>query len=217
MGQHVWPPHRVVLAGDSITEWGRRDDPADLGTGYVRLLADGPLAGATVVNAGIGGDRVADLAARWASDVLGRQSDLVSVYVGVNDTWRRYDSGERTTTKEFAAVYRGLLAPLVGRGTALVLVEPFVVPVTPDQARWAEDLGPKQAVVRALADEVGAAFVPLAAPLAALAAEVGADQVAADGVHPTALGHRRIADAWWTAVAERFGPPSASSPPADLS
>lgn len=205
MRQLTWPPRRVVMAGDSITEWGRRGDPDDLGTGYVRMLADGPLAASTVLNAGVGGDRAVDLAARWHEDVLAHDPDLVSVYVGVNDTWRRFDSGEATTAEEFAAVYRSLLAPLVARGTALVLVEPFVVPVTPDQREWDADLAPKQAVLRALAEDVGAAFVPLAAPMAALAAEVGPEAVAADGVHPTSLGHARIADAWWAAATARYG------------
>ena len=205
MAQPTWPPRRVVMAGDSITEWGRHGDPDDLGTGYVRLLADGPLAGSTVVNAGVGGDRVVDLVARWDVDVLAHDADLVSVHVGVNDTWRRFDGGEATTAQEFAAAYRSLLAPLVSRGTALVLLEPFVVPVTPDQAAWDEDLGPKQAAVRRLAAEVGAAFVPLALPMAALAADLGPEAVAADGVHPTALGHRRIADAWWSAATTRYG------------
>lgn len=205
MAQVTWPPSRVVMAGDSITEWGRHGDPDDLGTGYVRLLADGALAAAMVVNAGVGGDRAVELAARWDDDVLAADADLVSVYVGVNDTWRRFDGGEATTAEQFAATYRSLLVPLVQRGTALVLVEPFVVPVTPDQRAWDDDLAPKQAAVRGLADEVGAAFVPLAEPMAALAAQVGPEAVAADGVHPTLLGHRRIADAWWAAATARYG------------
>lgn len=205
MAQITWPPRTVVLAGDSITEWGRRDDPADLGSGYVRLLADGPLAGSRVLNAGVGGDRVTELAARWDRDALAPEANLVSVYVGVNDTWRRYDGGVGTTAERFADVYGSLLEPLVARGTAVVLVEPFVVPVTPDQAAWDEDLAPKQAAVRTLAEEVGAAFVPLAGPMAALAARVGPEAVAADGVHPTPLGHRCIADAWWAAATTRYG------------
>ena len=60
-------------------------------------------------------------------------------------------------------------------------------------------------MLRALAEDVGAAFVPLAAPMAALAAEVGPEAVAADGVHPTSLGHARIADAWWAAATARYG------------
>jgi lysophospholipase L1-like esterase len=199
-------PGPVVLAGDSITEWGRRDDPADLGSGYVRLLAEGPLAGVRVVNAGVGGDRVADLAARWDRDVLAERPAVVSVDVGVNDTWRRFDAGEETTAEQFAATYRALLVPLAGSGVRLVLVEPFVVPVDDAQRAWADDLAGKQQAVRALADEAGAAFVALAEPAAALAAHVGAAAVAADGVHPTALGHRLIADAWWSAYAARHAP-----------
>jgi lysophospholipase L1-like esterase len=38
--------------------------------------------------------------------------------------------------------------------------------------------------------------VPLQSLLAAAAEEHGATALAEDGVHPTALGHRMIADAW---------------------
>ncbi|WP_449385695.1 SGNH/GDSL hydrolase family protein [Cellulomonas soli] len=199
-------PRSVVFAGDSITEWGRHEDPDGWGSGYVGLLARGPLAAATVTNTGVGGDRVRDLQARWADDVLPLQADVLSLYVGVNDTWRRFDQGEETPAEEFEAVLRQLLAPWVERGTQLVLVEPFVVPVEPSQEHWHTDLGPKQEAVRRVAADLDAAHVPLAAPLAALAADLGPHQVASDGVHPTPAGHRLLADAWWAAYRTRYAP-----------
>jgi lysophospholipase L1-like esterase len=205
-GRSAVRPTTVVLAGDSITEWGRHDDPDGLGNGYVRLLADGPLRGARVWNAGVGGDRIRDLATRWERDVLLRAPDVVSVYVGVNDTWRRFDQGDETTPAEFEAVYRGLIGPLSAKGTLLVLVEPFVVPVTPDQGRWSDDLAAKQDVVRRLAAATGAVHVATAAPLAELANRVGPEAVAADGVHPTALGHAELARLWWEAAGDRLTP-----------
>jgi phospholipase/lecithinase/hemolysin len=54
--------------------------------------------------------------------------------------------------------------------------------------------------VRELAGRYGAAFVPLQSLVDELAAQRGATMVAADGVHPTPLGHRLIADAWLAAV-----------------
>lgn len=190
----------VVLAGDSITEWGRGEDP--LGSGYVRLLAEGPLAGAHVINAGVGGDRAADLERRWTADVLAERPDVLGLYVGVNDTWRRFDQGEETPVEQFTATCRRLLSSV---SVPTVVVEPFVVPVDEGQREWAADLGPKQAALRALADEVGAAFVPLAGLMADLAARIGPQSVAADGVHPTPAGHELIARAWWDAYVSRFG------------
>ncbi|WP_435737931.1 SGNH/GDSL hydrolase family protein [Cellulosimicrobium sp. PMB13] len=192
-------PRRVVFAGDSITEWGRdRSDPDDVGTGYVGLLARGPLAGSTVHNTGVGGDRASDLLARWERDVLPFDADVLSLYVGVNDTWRALDAGERTPADAFEATLRALVAPWHEHGTRLVLVEPFALPLADAQA-WADDLGPKQDAVARVAHDVGAAFVPLATVMADLADELGPRAVAPDGVHPSHAGHTAIARAWWDA------------------
>ncbi|WIM99101.1 SGNH/GDSL hydrolase family protein [Actinoplanes oblitus] len=190
--------HPVLCTGDSITDCGRRDDPAGLGNGYVRLLAEAPaLARTRVINTGVGGDLSSDLAARWAGDVLAHEPAVVSVLIGINDVWRRYDGAGRVTgTAEFEANLRrmlGTLAPSV----RLVLIEPFVLPVTAEQHRWeADDLGAKRLVIRELAAEFGAAFVPAQHVFSAAAEEHGAAALASDGVHPTALGHAVLAAAW---------------------
>lgn len=192
-------PH-VLFAGDSVTDCGRRADPGGLGDGYVRLLAEGPLRGARVTNRGVGGDRAVDLAARWDPDVLQARPDVLSVLIGINDTWRRYDAGEPTPAAAFEATCRTLLGGALAAGVRrLVLVEPFVLPVTPEQERWwDEDLGERVAVVRRLAAEHDAVLVPAAAHLSALAGADGAGELAADGVHPTPAGHRALADLWWS-------------------
>jgi len=189
----------VLFIGDSVTDCGRRDDPdRNLGHGYVRLVDEAFLAGGTpaaVVNRGVGGDRVRDLAARWEKDALAVAPTLISVMVGVNDTWRRYDDNDPTSAERFEADYRDILSRLPGRDEmALVLMEPFLLPVTPAKAKWRDDLDPKIAVVRALAAEFGAVLVPTDEYLNGLDLPVA--EIAADGVHPTELGHQLIARLW---------------------
>ena len=189
----------VLFIGDSVTDCGRRDDPdRNLGHGYVRLVDEAFLAGGTpaaVVNRGVGGDRVRDLAARWEKDALAVAPTLISVMVGVNDTWRRYDDNDPTSAERFEADYRDILSRLPGRDEmALVLMEPFLLPVTPAKAKWRDDLDPKIAVVRALAAEFGAVLVPTDEYLNGL--DLPAAEIAADGVHPTELGHQLIARLW---------------------
>ena len=113
----------VLFQGDSITDVGRlseRDSP--LGNG---LRPDGgrpcavrarPDSGITFLNRGVSGDRVADLRARWREDAVDLEPDVVSVLIGVNDTWRRYDSGDVTSLR----VVRGRLPrrPHPGPGRA---------------------------------------------------------------------------------------------------
>lgn len=185
----------LVFIGDSITDAGRREDPPDyLGEGYVRMVAE-RLPSREVVNVGISGNRAIDLRDRWDIDVVALKPDILSVYVGVNDTWRRYDSNDPTSAAAFEEHYRACLAD-VGGASRVILIEPFVVPVSEDQERWHEDLDEKRVVVARLAAEYGAGFVPLQALLGAAAEDHGAAAIAFDGVHPTELGHRLIADAW---------------------
>jgi acyl-CoA thioesterase-1 len=198
----------IVFIGDSITDAGRREDPdRHLGHGYVRLVSDAlALRGDTrpIVNTGISGDRAADLRARWEQDAFAHDPELLSVYVGVNDTWRRYDSADPTSAEAFEATYRSLLSEAQERlAPQMIIIEPFVLPVTSEQARWGEeDLDAKRAVVAKLAAEFGAAFVPLQSLLTDAAAQQGgAASIAADGVHPTARGSELIAGAWLTAEA----------------
>ena len=193
---------RMVFAGDSVTDCGRRDGAgAGLGEGYVRMLAESaPLAGTSVINRGIGGDRVEDLARRWTADVLAESPQAVSVMIGINDTWRRYDTGQQTDQGTFLARYRSILERLAP-DTAVVLMEPFLLPVTPGQQAWRQDLDPKIAAVHRLAKELGAVLVRTDEILnARVAAGTPPGTLAHDGVHPTPLGHAAIADAWLDAV-----------------
>ena len=194
-----------VFIGDSITDVGRREDPDGfLGHGYVRMLRDRlevERPGHEVINKGISGDRVVDLMARWQADVLDVKPGFLTVAVGINDTWRRYDSGHITTAADFEENYRTLLKASVNAGnTGLALIEPFVLPVTEGQLSWGEDLDDKRAIVASLAQEFGAAFIKLQDPMLAAGMEHGPEAIAPDGVHPTKFGHRIMADAWLKGV-----------------
>lgn len=199
----------LLFIGDSITDAGRRDDPEGLGHGFVRLAA-GSLAlrgdHRVIVNRGIGGDRIGDLRARWQSDVLELEPSVLTVYVGINDTWRRFDSGMPTSPAHFEAVYRGLLEEArAAGGPRLILVEPFLVPVDDAQQEWLDDLAGKREAVASLATEFQAAFVPLHRILTVAAAHHGAAAIAADGVHPTPLGAELIAESWEAAEGASAG------------
>ncbi len=185
----------ILFIGDSVTDCGRREDAPDfLGDGYVRMIAE-RMPERRVINVGTSGNRVVDLRDRWRIDVVDQKPEILSVYIGINDTWRRYDANDPTSAASFETDYRACLADL-GGASRLILVEPFVLPVNDEQEHWHEDLDDKRAVVSRLANEFGAGFVPLQSLLAAAAEDHGAAALAQDGVHPTELGHRMIADAW---------------------
>ncbi|CAM5489268.1 SGNH/GDSL hydrolase family protein [Leifsonia shinshuensis] len=207
-------PARFVFVGDSITDCGRdRSDPASLGEGYVRLIADalaghaGGAGDAEVRNLGVSGDRAVDLEARWAAEVLPAQADVLTLYVGVNDMWRRFDSDDPTSAADFEATLRRLLDALPSPRPRLLLIEPFFLPVTTDQESWLDDLDGKRAAVTRVAADYGAALVRLHDPMTSAARDQGIPAIAPDGVHPTPGGHRIIADAWHEAAAPLGGLP----------
>jgi acyl-CoA thioesterase-1 len=192
------PRWTAVFAGDSVTDGGHRTDPTGLGDTYVRDIAQDLGDGRPrIVNAGTSGNRAVDLVARWSTDVLAFEPSLVSILIGINDTWRRYDKFDPTTVEAFEASYRQLLEPL---RCPLVLVEPFLLQVKPEQAAWREDLDPKIEVVRKLAREYDAILVPADVELNRQAGSVGPETLAGDGVHPTAAGHQALADLWRSSV-----------------
>ncbi|MFJ9777324.1 GDSL-type esterase/lipase family protein [Kitasatospora sp. NPDC101157] len=192
----------VLFQGDSITDAGRdRGDPASLGHGYAALAAaalNTAHRGATVLNLGVSGDRIHDLRDRWGRDTLAHRPDLLSVMIGVNDTWRRYDSGLASPPGLWEDTYRQLLGRVREHCDArILLIEPFLVPVTPEQWAWREDLDPRIHAVRRLATEFDALLLAADGLLNQAARSVGAPgRIAADGVHPTPYGHRLLAAAW---------------------
>ncbi len=200
------PMNTVVFIGDSITEDGSPlADQYALGVGYVARVASARRAAGAVeqvVNTGIGGNRMVDLVERWERDCLAYSPDLVSVLVGINDTWRRYDGGEATSTAAFEAGYRDVLERTAPTGARLVLIEPFLLPVRPGQADWRDDLDPKIEVVRGLAGEFGATLVPADVAFTARAREVAAAELLHDGVHPTDAGRDLLARTWLESVSD---------------
>ncbi|MER7988010.1 SGNH/GDSL hydrolase family protein [Streptomyces noursei] len=214
------PGTTVVFAGDSITDSQRLDSEDGLGFGYPLRVAgewhfrhpDRPV---NWLNTGIGGHKVSDLEARWQTDVLDARPDVVSILVGANDMgWHTIDpDGRVIPAEEFAAGYDRLLAPLAEAGTELILIEPFLLPISgtvmagpapiDDAVRkaWRTDLDPKIQVVRELARTYGAHLLPADGMFAELAAASGPEHWSADGVHPTPAGHAALAAAWLRLVA----------------
>jgi len=186
----------ILFQGDSVTDCGRREDPNGLGDGYA-LAVSQALPGARVLNRGISGNRAKDLAARWQADCLDLYPDVVSILIGINDVWRRYDSNDPTADAAFEASYRKILEPLAARGAKLLLIQPFLLDVSPAVTAMREDLPGKQAQVRRLAGKFGAALLDADALFRAAVEAQGLPPAhfAADGVHPTQAGHRLLAQA----------------------
>lgn len=202
---------RYVFTGDSVTDAGRLRDPQGLGDGWVREVARrlaGVGAAAEILNTGVAGDRAGDLLTRWEAEALALGPDVLTVLVGVNDVWPGGPAA--TASEDLAAQLRELATTALERGVPeLVVVEPFVVPIGARQSRLAGQVAAVGVLAREAAEAASTTaaggstvvtFVPTAAAFAEAAARLGPAALTGDGVHPTARGHRLLAELWLEAV-----------------
>lgn len=191
----------ILFQGDSITDCGRREDPAGMGNGYPLFVSDTCRAlcrdmELRFVNRGVSGNRCRDLLERYQQDILEVRPDFLSILVGINDTWRRFDSGDPCPIERFEQEYRTLLQQVRQQlpDCKILLLQPFLLHTLPEQWAWREDLDAKATCVARLARGYHTLYLPLQGMFDQLVAG-GIDPalLSQDGVHPTALGHRYIA------------------------
>lgn len=202
---------KILFQGDSITDAGRnREDYHDLGLGYPKYAAENirnrfPNEELEFVNRGVGGDRTWELLERWQADCIDIQPDVVSILIGINDTWRAFDSNRPTTPEDYEANYRKLLEDVRRHtGAKILILEPFLLHNSPEKDDWREDLNAKIMAARRLAREYANVFVPLDGLFAAASVREAPAYWAADGVHPTEAGARFIGEYYAGAFASLF-------------
>lgn len=193
----------ILFQGDSITDAGR--DRADFygNAGYpamiARILAERfPERSLTCLNRGVSGDTSAMMLARWEEDCLALKPDVLSVLIGINDTWRRYDSDSPTSAEAYVANCREALTRVRKAlpDCQIILLEPFLLSTDPAKRSYYEDLGPKILALRKLAREFGCAYVPLDGIFAEEETRCPAEVLSFDGVHPDVKGQAVIAREW---------------------
>jgi acyl-CoA thioesterase-1 len=193
---------RILFTGDSITDAGRTAEQPFGVNGYVamtvaRLQAHFASSRMYLFNRGISGNRVSDLLGRLDNDLIELRPTVISIMIGINDTWRRYDSNNPSSIEDYESQFRTILTRIRRELTArVVLIEPFVLHVPADRAAWREDLNPRIDAVRRLAVEFSTDLIPLDGLFAQAATQAPAEFWAHDGVHPSPAGHQLIAQAW---------------------
>jgi len=115
---------RIVTLGDSITQAG----------GYQALMQKVlarfyPDLGIEIVNAGIGGHKAPDMAARLQRDVIDKKPTIVTVSCGVNDVWHGFYNPPRGVDLE---TYTHLMTQIVQQlkentSAAIYLLTPTVI------------------------------------------------------------------------------------------
>jgi acyl-CoA thioesterase I len=194
---------KIIFIGDSITEWGRGGDPEDIGTGYVRLIHDYllttyPEKTPIVLNRGVGGHRIPDLANRWKTDVIDENPAYVSISIGINDVWRQIDhlEADQVYPEQFETTYIDLLNQVKEQTNAtIILMEPTVIEES-IESEGNQKLIPYAEIVKNLAEKYDAVFVPThQAFIKYLQADTGY-QLTIDGVHTNSTGNMLMAQTW---------------------
>ena len=199
---------KIVFFGDSITDAQRKRDEleynAKYGSGFViqvagRLFLEDPTR-FEIVNRGIGGDRIVDLIARIKKDVWNEQPDVLNILEGINDISHEVYLENGVDEVRWERLYRMLLQDTVERlpNTKIMICEPFVLKGRDANVGFDEHnkIRERSKILREIAKDFGACFVPLQATLDEAAAKFGDEVVCSDGMHPTVFGATLIAEEW---------------------
>jgi lysophospholipase L1-like esterase len=199
----------VLFQGDSITDGnrGRDADPNHiLGHGFVFSIASilgskYPSRNLTFMNKGTSGDTTLKLIDRWTNDAINLKPDVLSILVGINDILAEIHNGSAGDSEHFAEHYRQLLLETRKNlpETLIVLGEPFILPVgmvNNNLEKWKRKVATAQAIVKMLADEYNAVFVPFQEGFNKACSLAPAEYWIWDGIHPTYSGHGLMASTW---------------------
>ena len=204
----------VLFIGDSITDCGRRGTNAPLGDGYVRwfnvlLTLREPRKRVTIINKGIGGDRVTGLRNRWSDDVLRHRPDWLSVKIGINDLHSALGNPgdpNAVSPQVFEQAYDEILTRTRAAlpHCRLLLIDPFYISVETSPNTWRrkvlDALPEYTGVVRKMALRHKARHIETHALFQRQLAFRDADTFCPEPVHPNQTGHLAIAEAVYDAL-----------------
>lgn len=190
---------KILFQGDSVTDCNRKyDEYYDLGEGYPKYTAEElrkrfPNKDFEFINRGVSGDRSKNLVIRLQKDILDIDPDIITLLIGVNDTWRKFDMNDPTTAEEFRNNYETVLKAIKEKTHAkIVMLECFLV-YNKGHESYREDLDAKIDETRLLAMKYADAYIPTDGILAAAAIGKDANFVSEDGFHPVEGGKKIIA------------------------
>lgn len=149
---------------------------------------------------GIASNRTYHLCDRLTKDCIELRPDVVIMLIGVNDAWEHYvpenyPPNPRPTEPHIREIYRRISEELPG--TQVLYLMPFMVDAVKQKLPFHKKLDEYREMLRSIAEENGAAVLDLQQVIYEAQKSIKPKKLARDGIHPTNLGHRVIADAVW--------------------
>lgn len=199
---------RILFQGDSITDADRdRSDIHNLGNGYPLYAAEyirerHQNEDFEFLNTGISGDQTCHILERLQQDIIDLNPDVVSIMIGINDTWHRAETREWLDNAVFEDNYRKVLSGIKEKTNAKIMIlEQYLVPDF-NKDFFREDLDFKIDITRKLAREFADVFVPTDALIAKALLKNPPTFFTYDGVHPNLTGSQFIGELYADAFEE---------------
>lgn len=147
---------------------------------------------------GIASNRTYHVYDRLTSDCINLKPDVIVMLIGVNDAWEHYVPEQyppllRPMQPHMREIYRRINAEL--DGARLLVLLPFMIDTVPEKLPFHKVLDEYRQELRLLAEENNAEIIDLQEVFNEAQKSFEPKLLATDGIHPTNLGHKVIADA----------------------
>lgn len=147
---------------------------------------------------GIASNRTYHVYDRLTKDCINLKPDVIIMLIGVNDAWENYVPDKyppllRPMEPHIREVYRRIRTELPG--TQILYLMPFMIDAVEEKLPFHKTLDEFRAVLRSIAEENGAAVLDMQEVFNEAQRTVEPKRLAIDGIHPTDLGHKVMADA----------------------
>lgn len=145
---------------------------------------------------GIASNRTYHLYDRLTKDCMDLKPDVIVMLIGVNDAWEHYVPEQyppllRPMEPHMKEIYRRLKCEM--KDAKLLVLLPFLIDAVPEKQSFHKILDEYRKRLSDMAAENGAEIIDLQAVFNQAQMEIPPAKLAVDGVHPTNLGHRLIA------------------------
>ncbi len=195
---------RVLFLGDSITDikFNRRFARQLKGPRIYALQVGKTIQrrcpGAQVFYRGVASDRAYLVYDRLTRDCIDLKPNVVIFLIGVNDAWEQYVPEQypplrRPLQPHLDEIYRRLHAEL--DDVQILYLSPFLIDTMPEKYPFHRVLDDFKAQLDRTALANGAQVLDLQQMFNAAQQQYPPKMLSTDGVHPTNLGHRLMADA----------------------
>lgn len=195
---------KVVIIGDSITDvkFNRKKRFSIKGNNIYALqlkkIIKNYSSDIDVKIKGIASNRTYHVYDRLTKDCINLKPDVIIMLIGVNDAWENYVPEQypplvRPMEPHMREIYRRINTELPG--TQVLYLMPFMIDAVEEKLPFHGVLDEFREKLKSLATEYGACVLDLQQIFNEKQKTTDPKKLAVDGIHPTNLGHKVIADA----------------------